>query len=449
MPLKHKQLFHTMSREEFNAAVEKLDADIPQLNDDQIFVRLAQILALVQDGHSGFDLRPIPPPDRKDRIPIRFDRYENGIYVRAAAPEYADAVGGKVIKIGSDDWEPAIQKVDSIDSHDAGNLGEQFAWGAKTTLNCPRLLHGLGLSSSGDAADFVIEKNGSQRTFHMKASAPMGPWFLNSIPSDWVDARPSTASVPLSRQHEDMPYWFTALPDQHTVYFQFNLILPIGNEGLDAFSKRLATALQAPEIDRLVIDLRNNTGGDNTLIRNLLVTLIRSKQNHRGGIYVLTGPATFSATQNFLNRLGNYADIVVIGAPTAENVNFFGDPVGILLPHSHLEAAVSTLWWQDEDPRDKRTATFPELAVADTFNDYVAGRDPVLELAMKTPTPLGIEDVLTTALPHGLQPAVAAYQQYVNDPVHKYLPDPENKVNSLGYQCSAPKKSTMPFSSSK
>jgi hypothetical protein len=54
MPLKHKHLFHTMTEAEFNAAVQKLDADIPRLNDDQIFVRLVQLTALVQDGHTGF-----------------------------------------------------------------------------------------------------------------------------------------------------------------------------------------------------------------------------------------------------------------------------------------------------------------------------------------------------------------------------------------------------------
>jgi hypothetical protein len=434
MPLKHKQLFHTMTQATFQEAVQRLDADIPQLNDDQIFVRFAQIMATVQDGHTGFNLLPLPPPDRKDRLPIRFDRYAEGIYVRAAAPEYADAVGGKLVKVGHDSWQEAIQKIDSIVSHDPGNEGECLAWSAKTELNYPRILHGLGLSDSADSAEFVIEKDGKERTFTMRATAPMGPWFFNSIPGDWVDARPSTASVPLSRQHEDQPYWFTVLPDRHAVYFQFNLVLPLGGESLDDFSRRLATALQAPEIDRLIVDLRNNTGGDNTLIRNLLVTLIGSKENHRGGIYAITGPTTFSAAQNFVNRLGNYASVIFVGAPTAENPNFFGDTTGIVLPHSRLFAAVSTLWWQDEDPRDQRTATFPDFAVTATFKDYVAGWDPALEMALTTATPLSIEDVLQAALPGGEQSMLAAYQQFVNDPLHRYLPDPEGRINTFGYK---------------
>jgi len=116
MRLKHKSLFHTMTETEFNQAVEKLDADIPELNEDQIFVRFLQIMAMVQDGHSGFDTRPIPPPaDLKDHIPVRFVRYADGIYVCAAAPEYADAVGGKVVKVGPYGGQEAMRRVDSIE----------------------------------------------------------------------------------------------------------------------------------------------------------------------------------------------------------------------------------------------------------------------------------------------------------------------------------------------
>src|SRR6266446_182550 len=97
MRLKHKSLFHTMTEAEFNRAVEKLDADIPQLNEDQIFVRFLQIMAMVADGHSGFDTRSIPPPDLKARMPIRFVRYPDGLYVRSASQVYSDIVAGKAV----------------------------------------------------------------------------------------------------------------------------------------------------------------------------------------------------------------------------------------------------------------------------------------------------------------------------------------------------------------
>jgi len=440
MRLKHKSLFHTMTETEFNQAVEKLDADIPRLNDDQIFIRFLQIMAMVRDGHSGFDIRPIPPPDLKDHIAVRFVRYADGIYVRAAAAEYADMVAGKVVKVGSSGWQEAIQRLDSIESHDPGNNGEQLAWSAKTSLNCPRLLYGLGLTQSRDSAEFTIEKNGQSRIFTLKAGVPIGEWYLNSVPPDWVDARPGSVPVPLAQQHEDKHYWFTYLPDQHAVYFQFNLVINQNGEPLADFAGRLATAVEQPSVERLVIDLRNNTGGDNTLLRPLLVALIRSKVNRRGGIFAITGPTTFSAAQNFVNRLENYTEAIYVGEPTSENVNFYGDPAGITLPHSHLEAAVSRLWWQDKDPRDKRAATFPEFAIEPTFRDYVAGTDPALQYALTAPKPETIQEALEGSLSAGIDAVFARYKAYVSDPAHKFLLDPEERVNSLGYKLLSAKR---------
>ena len=441
MRLKHKSLFHTMTEAEFNQAVAKLDADIPQLNEDQIFVRFLQIMAMVQDGHSGFDTRPFPSPtDLKDHIPVRFVRYVDGIYVRAAAPEYADAVGGKVVKVGSYGWQEAMQRVDSTESYDAGNNGEQLAWSAKTILNWPRLLHGLGLSETRESADFVIEKNGQNRNFRMKASVPLGEWYLNSLPESWVDARPKSVAVPLSRQQEDKFYWFSYLPEHHSVYFQFNLVINGDGESLADFAGRLATALEQPDVRRLVIDLRNNTGGDNTLLRPLLVALIRSKVNLRGGIFSIVGPTTFSAAQNFVNRLENYTEVIYVGEPTGDNVNFYGDPAGITLPHSHLGAAVSQLWWQDKDPRDKRTATSPEIAIEPTFRDYVTGADPALQYALTAPKPETIQEALEGGLSAGIDAVLARYKAYVSDPTHKFLADPEPRVNTLGYKLMSEKR---------
>jgi hypothetical protein len=438
--LNHKSLFHTMTEAEFNRAVEKLDAEIPQLNEDQVFVRLLQVMAMVQDGHSGFDIRPVPPPDLKDHIPVRFVRYVDGIYVRAAAPEYADAVGGKILRVGNFGWQEAIQRLDSIESHDPGNNGEQLAWSAKTSLNCPPLLHGLGLSDSPEIADFVIEKGGRSRAFRMKASVSIGEWYLNSVPAGWVDARPTSVTVPLAKQHEDKFFWFTYLPEYRTVYFQFNIVMNEEGETLADFAERLAKALEPPEVQRIVVDLRNNTGGDNTLLRPLLVALIRAKQNRRGGMFAIVGPTTFSAAQNFVNRMESYTNVIFVGEPTGENVNFYGDPTTITLPHSHLEAAVSQLWWQDEDPRDRRPATFPEIAMEPTFQDYVTGVDPALQFALTGPAPETIEEALERSLPGGLDAVLSRYNAFVSDPTHKFLSDPEPLVNSLAYRLLSAKR---------
>ena len=49
----HRNLFHTMTREQFEAAVKKLDERISSLADHEIVVELMRIVALIGDGHSG------------------------------------------------------------------------------------------------------------------------------------------------------------------------------------------------------------------------------------------------------------------------------------------------------------------------------------------------------------------------------------------------------------
>jgi len=439
----HKSLFHTMAPAEFAEFVRKFETDLPQMSEDQIIVRFAQLGALVQDGHSGLLVGASFDSGPATHIPVSFVEFSDGIYVRAAAPEYADAVGGRVVGLGSHTVEEATKLIDSVIPHDPGSHGTWLAWRARLYWNYPLLLHGLGLSSSRDSAEYVIEKNDKRRTFQMRASVPAGKWWRpssNVVPTTWADARPQSVSVPVSIQHAGDPYWFTYLEAHHAVYFQFNGVMNGDGESLGEFAVRLAAFIEQSKAERLIIDVRNNPGGDNTILRPLLVALIRTKLNRRGAMYVIVGPKTFSAAQNFVNRLENYAEPIFLGEPTGNNVNFYADGSEIELPHSHLTMFASHLWWQDKEPFDSRTALFPEVAVTSQFQDYVEGKDPVLQMALTMATPATMVESLEAALPRGLGATLECYDSYVNNPEHKYQQDPERRINTFGYKLLSAKR---------
>lgn len=52
-----------------------------------------------------------------------------------------------------------------------------------------------------------------------------------------------------------------------------------------------------------------------------------------------------------------------------------------MLPNSHLTVRVSSLYWQQSDPRDTRPYIEVSVPATLTFGDYAAGRDPALEAA--------------------------------------------------------------------
>src|SRR5262245_40145144 len=83
LPQRHKNLYHTTSREQFERAVAELDAAIPSLQDHQIIVRMHQIAATVGDGHTGVHL----PPNFK-RYPVVLYWFGRELRVVAAAKEY-------------------------------------------------------------------------------------------------------------------------------------------------------------------------------------------------------------------------------------------------------------------------------------------------------------------------------------------------------------------------
>ena len=56
-----------------------------------------KLVAMVRDGHTGLNPRQFV---RGGVYPVRFYRFSDGMYVRAAAPAYADLVGSKVVRIG-------------------------------------------------------------------------------------------------------------------------------------------------------------------------------------------------------------------------------------------------------------------------------------------------------------------------------------------------------------
>ena len=76
--------------------------------------------------------------------------------------------------------------------------------------------------------------------------------------------RPATA-VPLYLRNMEKAYWFAYLPEKELVYFQYNMVTDDRGETFENFCGRLFRFIDEKDVDRLVIDLRWNGGGNNFL----------------------------------------------------------------------------------------------------------------------------------------------------------------------------------------
>ena len=110
---RHPNPYHHTSQAKFDAAVADLDRRIPSLRRNQIIVGLMRIAALVGDGHTRVD-------PRKDEafgfpsLPLKLYWFDDGLYVRAAKPEFRDLVGAKVESVGGVPVAEAMRRTSEI-----------------------------------------------------------------------------------------------------------------------------------------------------------------------------------------------------------------------------------------------------------------------------------------------------------------------------------------------
>lgn len=442
MPKRHKNLFHTVTPEQFEGAVSKLNEKISSLSRHQIIIEMARIAAMVGDGHTN--IAPTRDPKIDFRIyPIKLYFFKDGLYVRAATREHAGIIGARIVKIGNASVEQAYTAVREITGRD-NEMDVKFF--APHLLVMPEVLHALGLIDDMENARFIIESGGKQKVLELKpfGAAEMMPpdTDISWMPkANWVDARDGAQSpAPLWLKDPQNKFWFEYLPDSRTVYVQLNQVGNKDNETIEAFSKRLFTFVEANPVDRFVLDLRLNRGGNGEFNRPLLLGIIKAnKIDQRGKLFTIIGRSTWSAAQFLANDLEKYTNTIFVGEPTGGKVNSYGDSSKITLPNSGITVRVSTLWWQG-DERDKRQWTAPHVAAELTFADYLANNDPALKAALNYVPKRSLEELLTEALLSG-DPKMAAerFREWQAEPANAYI-DAEPQLNSLGYALMAKKR---------
>jgi tetratricopeptide (TPR) repeat protein len=415
----HPALYRAHPREEFDRAVADLDAAIPSMERHEIVVGLLGIVALARDGHTsmgfgffgpGFVQEGVDPALGVHRIPVRFYVFEDGLHVFAAASEHAALAGGRVLRVGSVDAEAAYAAAVRLAPAD-----NEYAERDKVAslLSFPEVLHALGLSESVDRVEIEVETADGRRTAVLKAMAP-------DAPIAWVDAA-AGAEMPLYLRNPGRSYWAEYLPESRTLYIQYNSVQNEESESIaDFFHRQLGRAAEVP-VDRTVIDLRFNQGGNNELNWPIVYELIRSDSiNQPGRLFVVTGRRTFSAAQNAANWLEKHTRATFVGEPTGETPNGYGDPRGFALPNSGIFFGVSTLFWQN-DPRDDRPFTPPQIYAPLTAADYATGRDPAMEA------------ILSYRGGGGVTAAIAEIRRLHAEPANRFVAL-EGAVNDLGYR---------------
>lgn len=350
---------------ELTRRYEELKRGVPHLSDEEIFVGMSRMLAVLHQGHVALWS---PPHNRY--LPLRLYAFPEGLYVVEADAPYRELAGARVVAFGPMPADTAMRRLAEALSRD-GDM--ELMWGV-SRLAETGWLKGLGGTARTDSVRLTVQQPGRARrvvTVATRDSARAGR-------QDRLVAPPAVAA-PLFLSQMGRTFWHAAVPEHDALFVQVNNLLDEEGETLAQYGRRLWGVVDTTRAHNLILDLRHNNGGTTQLYGELLRTLVAYSRVPGRQVWVLIGRRTYSASGNLVTDLERLTDPIFVGEASSECCNLHGDPVAVTLPYSGVQGELTAVRWQLSAPGDGRREISPEVPVQLTAAAYFAGRDPALE----------------------------------------------------------------------
>jgi len=374
----HWDLYANVSQEDFRAAVEALKKEAPRLDLQRAKSRLAKIVSMVGDGHTmvaglaeGEDTVP--------RIPIQCNLFTDGVFVIGAPPRLRDLVGAQVMQIGSLDPKEAQKRIRPYCAAD-NEMTPLIDFPIRLTN--PALLREIGaLEGEGTEVPYTLRfPDGTTRVVALTPE-PVGPrGFAGAYPDAVRGSDIAASPKPLYLENPDTPLWIRHLDSPNAVYFNFRGVVDNPDRAFADIVGDMFKMIEDTRAESLIIDMRQNTGGNTGLVTPLIHGLIRNDRvNKPGHLFVIIGRRTFSAAQNTVNMIEIHTNATFVGEPTGSRPNFVGESTSFVLPYSKLRVFCSSRYWQFLTSTDERVWVQPQIAAELSSRDYFENRDPCME----------------------------------------------------------------------
>lgn len=356
----HASPFHRISSEQFEQEASALRAAIPGLDGPAIAVEFRRLAALIGDGHTSVALAKGRP-----RLPIEFYWFEDGLRVVGISASQKSALGARLVAIEN-------VAVSDVNERLRAHIPQaETQWHIRAAvpglLANPDVLRVVGLGA-GPAYMFTLETGDGKRTT-LDMTAATGAEAGATLGGD----------APLWQRNEERAFWSERLADG-SVYVNWR--------SYDGLADKMAALLQSLDAEhprRLIIDLRDNDGGDFNIGR-LFVEEIKRRPwlNRRGALYVMIGRKTFSAAMTNAVDFQHSTEAILVGEPAGAAPNNWQEVRRFHLPNSGLGAGVSTRFYEFLPGKAELA---PDLSVPPEPGDWGSPEDAGLRLVLTQPVP--------------------------------------------------------------
>ncbi|MBU5227173.1 hypothetical protein KQI36_11025 [Clostridium senegalense] len=371
---KHPNPFYKINEKEWIREVKRLKKDVPKLTDEDIYMRLYQLTALLKDAHTHvyWDQLESKIDDMKI-YPISLYWFGDELRVFSTFKGNEDILGKKLIAVNGIPLNKVLEKVNTLVSY------ENNQWAKATNffvITYYPVLKFLNITDE-EKCDFTFEdNNGKNVTKNLNVVLYKDLYDKNSrikLLSEEVRQKLIKNQKP---EGQDDAYWFKFVEKDKIFYFQYNQCL---DSNFDTFLESLIKEINSNEenMDKFVVDLRKNTGGDSRFMSRIITALNRDTKIKDKKVFALIGKETFSSGCMAATDLKFQLNAKLVGEETGGNAKCYGNLGWFNLPNTDIEVDYSTEYYDLGVESDG--GVLPDIEVIDSFRNYLKGIDECYE----------------------------------------------------------------------
>ncbi|SPE40949.1 conserved hypothetical protein [Candidatus Sulfopaludibacter sp. SbA3] len=380
LPKLHVNFFFQLNPADYSQAASLLGSQIPNLTDAEFYVRLQELVAMAGDEHTMLFVNQAAG---FQQFPMQFRWLDDGVYVTAASPAYAQALGTQLVRVGNTQIDQVLAKMAALIPH------SNMQWVQETAaqyLSVQQILQGLDLVPA--TATTAMTFRDRVQTFTLQVGTEAAA--LNSMPSA------AQGPLPWYLQSSNQNYWSFYTRSLRLLYIKYNMCSEMPASPFADFTSQVLQTLDTQPVDTLVIDFRGNPGGISGVIEPLLAGLgqrfLAFLANPAFQSYAVIDKGTFSsAVDNVMEMrteqmeaaaqlpgVGLENILTVIGEPTGGAPSDYGNVLRFTLPSGRMMGQYSTTFFPLPPFIPAGDSFAPDVLVPLHSFDYFARHDPVL-----------------------------------------------------------------------
>lgn len=362
---KHIALYNKISKQEFKKAVNKIASKSKKINDFEVIIELMKLTREIGDGHTAISLRNI----ETHQFPIEISYIQKKWRVTKVSKTHKKILKSSIIAIDGVPIQEVIGKISEVSQFVENKYSKTVRTGSYLTIS--ELLFNLKITKKLKSAVFTfLDEDTKISKVNLKA--------LQKSELEKVEFKELKISVPEISKPKETKFdylWYAPIKNTNAVYINFESYPSF--DDMQVFGEDLVNYISKNSISNVVIDLRNNGGGDLYVGIILAYALnLADTIDWKNGVYVMCSNVTFSAGTSNVALYKQLLNAKIVGQPTGSNPSGYQDMGQFNLPNSNLVITYSKRKFMLSETI--KQGVQPNILLYYSWKDYKQGKDTML-----------------------------------------------------------------------